>query len=63
MWKTFVPARKLQRSGKYLLPALLVCCAFGAYLQFAANSYMDTIRKYPTAVCVLFRNHSNFSNS
>lgn len=52
MWRTFVPARKLLRSGKYLLLALLLCCALGAYLQFAATNDRDTIRKYPTAVYV-----------
>ncbi|XP_062403564.1 beta-1,4-N-acetylgalactosaminyltransferase 3 [Sardina pilchardus] len=44
MWKTFVPARKLLRSGKYLLLALLFCCALGVYLQFTATNDMDTIQ-------------------
>ncbi|XP_041965340.1 beta-1,4-N-acetylgalactosaminyltransferase 3 isoform X1 [Alosa sapidissima] len=44
MWKTFVPARKLLRSGKYLLLALLLCCALLTYLQFAATNDMDTIK-------------------
>lgn len=63
MWKTFVPARKLQRSGKYLLLALLVCCALLAYLQFATTNDRDTIRKYPTAVCMCADSiNSNFPN-
>ncbi|XP_031420631.1 beta-1,4-N-acetylgalactosaminyltransferase 3 isoform X2 [Clupea harengus] len=44
MWKSFVPARKLLRSGKYLLLVLLFFCALGAYLQFATTNDMDTIQ-------------------
>ena len=57
MWKSFVPARKLLRSGKYLLLVLLFFCALGAYLQFATTNDMDTIRKY-TFVCVRYRDFS-----
>lgn len=45
MWKSFVPARKLLRSGKYLLLALGLFCALGAYLQLTASDDLDLIRK------------------
>ncbi|XP_063052549.1 beta-1,4-N-acetylgalactosaminyltransferase 3 [Engraulis encrasicolus] len=44
MWKSFVPARKLLRSGKYLLLALGLFCALGAYLQLTASDDLDLIQ-------------------